>query len=1808
MVACLLSAVTLVAHAGYGGVDAYEEFGKRLRAAQEVAPLTSELFGDSVSLYNRATTFRVTDISIPGNGGLPVQMRRELVIRDRRGSLDSTLAGFGDWDIDVPYIMATVTADNGWMVGGLGSATYNRCSDNFHGPYTWVSIPGMGMGGLPYSVIWDGNHLHIPGEVDEELLTNTQSASPAFALAPTYPWVTKSNYVLRCLSSTQNGMPGEAFVAVSPAGVRTTFDWAVTRQESGAAYVASATIHAIIARSNVYLLATRVEDRFGNWVNYHYSGDHLTQITSSDGRTISLTWSGNTIATVTSALGTWSYSYVNGADGRPRLSRVTQPDSSAWTYGVVSGSLVTVKNDWPGDSRPPSNHCQISPEPNSGSFAYTVGAPSGAAAIYNFVYFRDYQSYVPLSCPNDQNELHKNPEVYNFFDNFALVSKQISGPGLTTQTWTYQTDNSLGRYYTPTASWDQSVQPYIPAGPCPDCAFSKTVTVTGPTEITKYTFGVQYARNEGQLLGVEITDLAGQVLKSTANAYVSDDEAINAPFPNIVGGSILPNYAHPMANRVRPVKQIILSQDGDDYTRLNEMFDNFAQPTKVKRFSSIAGQQALETQITYRNDLAHWVLGLLEQVQNLTTGEVVSSNSYDPTANTLLSRARFGQTLMSFTYDAQGLLVSFTDGNTNTTTLGDYKRGLPQQIHFPDQSNQSVVVNDSGQVTSVTDQAGNTTAYGYDAMGRVNQISYPTGDEVAWFPSTFTYAYVAGAERGIPGGHWRRTAVTGNNTQVTYFDAMLRPLLSNSSISGAPGSDITITNTYDSRGLTTFTSHPVSGTPDWSSVTSGTHMSYDAVGRLTTSQQDSELGQLTTTTAYLSGAGVRVTDPKNNVTTTYHQVFDEPSHGAPIKVVAPAGITQVIARDLYGNPTAITQFGLYNGTESDNVTKTLTYDSYHRLCRTTEPESGSRVMAYDNANNLSWSAEGLSITGTGCGQEQVTTGKTTRTYDTMNRVWKLTPPASTQSTIYTYDALGNPKIAQSGISTWSAAYNKRGQLTGESLQLDGQSAWGIGYAHDAYGSVSLIHYPDGESVSYAPDALGRATQVGSYATGLTYFPDGEVKDFVYGNGAVYAAEKNTRQLVSNFSYGQGATLVVSEDYIYDANGNITKVNDLAGGLRSKVFDYDALNRLSSAQAPGLWGTESYTYDPLNNLRTRITGGQTLTYNYDAFNRLGSISGGAGSTFVYDNRGNVINKNGINLVFDQKNQLTQIQGYGSYAYDAAGRRVKKTSSAGASTYYFYNQAGQLLYQANPETGKATNFVYLGRKLLARNESVQLVAPGAISFDANPNNGSYTVTWGVVPGATSYLLQESANGGGWITVYSGSAASKALSGKAGGSYTYRAEGCVGTTCGDWTTSDTLGVRPALPTVSVPGGTINGTYTVSWTAPASASAYMVQESLNGGAWTTIANSTAANAISRPGTTSGSYTYQVSAYNSYGTRGWAGSGAVTVDTTYGVVPTAPASLTVPASSSTGSATLNWSPASLTTSYVVEQSSNGGVSWTGIYNSNGTSTAVSGLADGSYVFHVQACNAYGCSPWAAGSATLVVTHPPAMAPNLSAPASSTSGGYTVSWGGVSGATSYTLQEQVNGGGWTTVQASGSTSWSISGKASGTYDYQVQACNAGGCGPWSGVSSVLVVIPAPIAIDGQSYWEDYFIPAKQTGSVAMVFAIYNGNTWELYSAVPGATHTKASGSVPSSAATVRFTWTYVGIPGGYQDANGTVTNPASSPVAVSSNPATKYLTMSASGGTPRGRTYQLKVDFFNAAGTNISSSTCTLTAMTEGGF
>ena len=146
----------------------------------------------------------------------------------------------------------------------------------------------------------------------------------------------------------------------------------------------------------------------------------------------------------------------------------------------------------------------------------------------------------------------------------------------------------------------------------------------------------------------------------------------------------------------------------------------------------------------------------------------------------------------------------------------------------------------------------------------------------------------------------------------------------------------------------------------------------------------------------------------------------------------------------------------------------------------------------------------------------------------------------------------------------------------------------------------------------------------------------------------------------------------------------------------------------------------------------------------------------------------------------------------------------------------------------------------------------------------------------------------------------------------------------------------------------------------------------------------------------------------------------------------------------------------------------NGGA-WSTVQTGTGTAYDATGQTNATYSYRVQACNVGGCSGWS-NTVTTSVLLPPG-APSLSGGGTSTNGSYGVSWNGVATATSYNLQENVNGAGWTTVQSSGATSWSTSGRGNGTYQYQVQACNGGGCSGWSNqVTETVALAPATPAL------------------------------------------------------------------------------------------------------------------------------------------
>lgn len=1745
-----------------------QEYKKLVHVRDDIAPLGENPFGESISLYNGELSFRQTDISLPGNGPL-IEITRTFSVTgidEREGRVDRA---FSDWELDVPRI-STFTAglqvSKPWVVQTANN--YHRCT--LFGPPPTVAASNGGSDWEP-DTWWHGYQLIVPGAGSQDLLrrTSQNTLSPQMA-GMSFPIVTKQNWMVSCLSATDND-PGEAFLAIAPDGTKYTFNhvaytWAsgmqrpigsgsllmaqrdFSSQASGNAAQSSGVVSPQVAqddfvrRAKADMLVTRVEDRFGNYVTYNYSGNDLTSIVGSDGRHIDLTYVSGThhvqSASIVTPSGSRTWTYTYDSDAFPLLTSVTQPDGGVW--GFQMGELASAHEFTLGGT------CDIAAKLYDGSFTGTITHPSGLSGTFVVEPLTRGRSAVPKECVGIPTAQGDGPSalIPRVYYPFVLTGKTFSGANISSRAWTYN-------YSPPNQSWLSEC-----AGGCTTTVWTDVVDPDMRT--TRYTFSNKFDVTEGQLINV--VSYAGAAGTAVLNQENNTYAATSAGWPAVYGDIMQSRINQGSSQQWSPlVQKSTTTREGDVYTWVAEAFDAYGNTTKTKRFSSVnpscaAGQnpyRCIEEQTSYLNDTAHWILGLPLQRANLTdNGRVEAQMTYDPSTSVPATRSTFGQFTMSYAFDTHGQLSGFTDGNGHQTLLGNYRFGIPQQINFPDGGVQYFTINDFGQVAASTDPSGNLTSYGYDSAGRLHTVTYPTGDSRAWTSKTYDYFYVA-AEQGIGGNHWKRVVTQGDRVDTINFDSMMQPVLV-ATKSASTGTAISTQTNFDWRGNKTLVSYPVYGTPTVVLSPKGVKTIYDELGRAHQNIQDAEpgvnQGALVTTTDYLSGARVTVTDPRGAVTTTSYQVFDSPTFEKALQVQAPEGVVQVIDRDVYGNPHHLTQSG-----GGLSITKTMVYDAHNRVCRTAEPESGSTIMDYDAAGNLAWSASGMAVNTSDpdndCAQTQAPgASRTTMAYDGMNRVTNVVYPAGTPATQFWYTLTGKVQKSESNGVVWTFGYNKLDLLSAQTLSVDGL-AWPFRVDYDGNGVVSALTYPDSKTVQFSPDAFGRPTQAGSYATGATYFSNGTLQYLALGNGAEYYAEVNDRQSLKHFSYQKAASVALSEDLAYDANANIVSMTDQVDGQRTKSMTYDGLNRLMSANSPLWGGAETYTYDAVNNIRTVTTAGQLSTYNYGATdNLLHSVSRATDPlSFSYDERGNVINKNGVVLSFDQANRLTQITGLDSFVYDAAGRRVKKSPASGSPTYYAYGQGGTLLWQYDPATTNATDYIYLGKKMVASTVKPDTTVIGNI--DGVTTGATATLTgWACSTGLPQSIqvgVYEGPAGTGANIAFvvanqSSEAAVNALCKSTGTAYRFSAvlsdsvratyanqpiyaygASPVGngdnmlTQSGVFTVPPSVSAPPAPSVLNAAAATDMNSINVSWSGAATATSYILQVNWNNNGWNLYYNG-AGTSLNAPVSADGTYAWRVQACNTNGCSAFTTSPIVTI----AHIPTVPAAISVPATSS-GPIAIGWSTSTYQTSYSLEQSFNGGA-FGAIYTGANNSFAYTATNTGTYTYRVRACNANGCSGYGpSGSSTITI--PPTQAPNIAAPATSSNGCYTVNWGGFAGMASYVMQEQVNGGAWATIANNGSGTLNICGKGNGTYGYRVQGCNAGGCGPFSVTASVTVAL----------------IPTTPTGfNITMLSPLTKGRYTATWTAVSGATTYNVEETKPSRPASVIYTGaatTYNGI-------------------------------------------------------------------------
>jgi len=647
-----------------------------------------------------------------------------------------------------------------------------------------------------------------------------------------------------------------------------------------------------------------------------------------------------------------------------------------------------------------------------------------------------------------------------------------------------------------------------------------------------------------------------------------------------------------------------------------------------------------------------------------------------------------GNPVVTSMYDSYGNRTATTDARgCTTTTVYEASQTYPASVTTC-LGHTTAFAYDArwGERTTETDPNHQGTTYTYDTFGRLTKTTGPL-DTGSLYGSMSRF-YLDFGNPATQRVLTYRTIQHGTATVLwndVYFDGLGRNYLGRSQ---GPGDQIIQSETtFDSRGLTATQSAPHFSTE----AAILTRFEYDARGRRT---QVLYPDGTSVSTAYIPGR-VTVKDQSGNVKRRFLDIYGRLTR-----------IEEVNGGDTYVTTYASNAVGaLVLATNHLNHVTALTYDLLGRKTAMRDPNMGSWTYSHDVGGNL-------------VSQTDAENQTLTFSYDLQGRVLTKTYPGGAQQIQWTYD---DPAVAYSRgrvtriadlATVTTFAYDALGRVSQTQRWLDG-TTYTMSQSYDALGDIVSRTFPDGDTATYSYNKAGWLGSIPGYITSITYNARGQQTRLQYANGVTSTSSYDPMNFrVTNRSTTGASGTLQDLGYAYDPTGNITQITD---GIftGSRIFTYDPLNRLTSATGAfgtGLaWVTQNYGYDPVGNLLEKA--GMLSAYS-DPLHPSAVTDRTDGSIYSYNANGSMLNGAGRALSWDADHRLTAvtIQGGNSatFAYDAAGVRVRKETSAGVARYPF---AG---YEIDP-AGVVTK--YLG--------GVAKKSTGAVLFYHNDHLGGVNV---------------------------------------------------------------------------------------------------------------------------------------------------------------------------------------------------------------------------------------------------------------------------------------------------------------------------------------------------------------------------------------------------------------------------------------------------------------------------------------------------
>lgn len=481
-----------------------------------------------------------------------------------------------------------------------------------------------------------------------------------------------------------------------------------------------------------------------------------------------------------------------------------------------------------------------------------------------------------------------------------------------------------------------------------------------------------------------------------------------------------------------------------------------------------------------------------------------------------------------------------------------------------------------------------------------------------------------------------------------------------------------------------------------------TSSEYDSTGNYVTSETN-EQGSTTKYAYDTNGNKTAVTDGNGNVT---NYTYDTNGNVLSIK------------NGTSGNDYSYTGSGSVSKITHNGFSYSFNYDVFYNLVSTKIGNVTVASHTYDSNGNLTKTAfangDYFEYTYDDYGNIFLITGETDKIaemiYNKQGLVTKAVDYSSGETSYYYYTFDGSLeseyRTSSDGSLTHYIITDSNGN-TVEKTSVNGQTKT-ITTGTDKDGKSFVSN--DGVTNETSTDDFGRTTQV------RTVRSDGTLvfnTDYEYANGK---AENSTTNLVSKYSQSYGSDSVLSYDYSYDANGNITEIKQ--NGKLTNKYVYDSLNELKEEYDYVNKFYINYSYDRAGNLQNKYeqvldptygypTGTQNgNTYEYTDTSWKDKLTKVNGSNISYDANGNPLSyRDGMSFEWENGRILKNINTSDKaiqMSYDSNGMRTQKTVDGVKTNYYYDSNKNLIALVKGNDTllfyydsdGSATSFSYNG----------------------------------------------------------------------------------------------------------------------------------------------------------------------------------------------------------------------------------------------------------------------------------------------------------------------------------------------------------------------------------------------------------------------------------------------------------------------------------------------------------------------------------